>query len=225
MLLYYSLSCACSSLRFIFLVILARFQDHNNVKQLIENVIFLSDYVQALCDWWLCLVHDQNTFHFHVYTVGYDWKVLRFDSAVTIAFSWTLFKVFFNNLHDYNRAWGPQAYQVWWLWGHHRCQKKKVLLCSCHMSFKHCIVKKNKKHIHCVTGMYSVEIIKNLFSVSISECLSFKHYCSSCFHVREVFKTAQLSFLLSFIYTTILVPVTMASFSFQSQLSVEFFLF
>ena len=50
MLLYYSLNCACSSLWFMFLVILARFQDHNNVKQLIENIIFLSNYVQALCD-------------------------------------------------------------------------------------------------------------------------------------------------------------------------------
>ena len=54
------------------------------------------------------------------------------------------------------------------------------------------------------------------FPSSIFGCLSSKNNYSACFHVRG-FKTGQLLFLLSFIYAITLVPVTMASFSFQSQ--------
>ena len=110
-----------------------------------------------------------------MYAVGYDWKVLRFDSSVTIAFF---------HEHYLKFSFFLQICMIITGLGVHRhtrfddfgvitgVRKKEVFLCSCHMSFKRCMVKKILKQIkiHCATGMYSREIINQLFSVSIFDC-------------------------------------------------------
>ena len=71
-----------------------------------------------------------------------------------------------------------------------RKEKCFYVLVICRLNVVWLINIKTNKNPLCDSGMCSREIINILFTVSIFYCLSFKYYCSSCFYVREVFKTA-----------------------------------
>ena len=126
-----------------------------------------------------------------------------FTETLTLAFPWAPFKRGFQTVHEYNPALDlsihTRFYDLNLLQGH-RCVR--IITCRsfffnyCLLSFKHCIVaiyiRKIKRSMHFVTGMYFLSILHMNVS-GLSVCFS----CNFCLGVGGI-----LTFSLLFLFNS-----------------------